>query len=67
MHCIVSQTFASYLNERGHKAFYLTPKTGETFIEGTVISIDGEIILIRDINKTKYWGDYRRYLNRLKE
>ncbi|OTY60379.1 hypothetical protein [Bacillus thuringiensis] len=64
---MLEKTFASYLNQRGHEAFYLTPETGENFIEGTIISIDDEIILIRDINKTKYWGDYRKYLNRLKE
>ncbi|HDR6218503.1 hypothetical protein [Bacillus cereus group sp. BceL212] len=64
---MIEQTFASYLNERGRKAFYPKPMIGETFIKGTVISIDEKLILIRDIDKTKYWGDYRRYLNRLKE
>ncbi|MCU5173705.1 hypothetical protein [Bacillus paranthracis] len=59
------QTFVDFLNKNGNTAFLIEPENGDTFVKGQAIYINGDQFLVSDIEKTPYWQDYRRYLNRL--
>ncbi|QUW34618.1 hypothetical protein J8Y17_28000 (plasmid) [Bacillus cereus] len=59
------QTLVDFLNENGNNAFFIKPENGDTFVKGQAIYINGDQFLVSDIEKTPYWQDYLRYVNRL--